>query len=167
MREARGMSQEELAQKMHIEKYKLSKIEKIKNFIFTTNQELILIAKALECRIEFIFILKEEASLFFCKENNKLEKSDIYSCLPKKPLDGWLCEMRTSLKISQAQLAKKLNITVNKMAIIEKNESNEKCFHNAILLKRIVKALGGRFEAVLIPEGDLKILIEANSDNFK
>ena len=59
-----------------------------------------------------------------------------------------------------------LKITVNQITTIEKNESKERCFHCATALKKITKALGGRFETVLIPEGDLKTLIETSSDEI-
>lgn len=75
-----------------------------------------------------------------------------------RPPEGWLCTARKALRMSGAQLARRLGVS---RALISRTEKNE--LTGSVTLKtmqNMAEAMGCRFVYAIVPEQDTQTLIE-------
>ncbi|VAW94043.1 HigA protein (antitoxin to HigB) [hydrothermal vent metagenome] len=77
------------------------------------------------------------------------------------PPEGWLCTARKSLKMSGAQLARRLGVSRAQVSKTEKNE-----LPGSVTIKtmqHMAEAMGYRFVYAIVPEKTVKDVIEARA----
>ncbi len=74
------------------------------------------------------------------------------------PRDGWIKEIRTALKMTYAQVSKKLSITPSAVLKFEKNEINGTININS--MNKIAETLNCKFVYALVPNESLEKIID-------
>jgi predicted DNA-binding mobile mystery protein A len=74
------------------------------------------------------------------------------------PRDGWIKEIRTALKMTYAQVSKKLSVTPSAIMKFEKNEI--KGTINITSMNKIAEALNCKFVYALVPNETLNKIID-------
>ena len=102
----------------------------------------------MKCRIECFLIPEnissKEASFY------KEEFVEQLLSLPTKPSKGWIYTMRKALKLSQNELAQKINLHSWSICHKEKEERNGNLIYKSP--KQIAQLLGYRLEYFFVPE---------------
>jgi transcriptional regulator with XRE-family HTH domain len=105
------------------------------------------VAEALGGRFECILIPKTPLEPSLLKEWNEIYQ---FPHVPPKPEGGWIQAVRKAKGLSKAQLARMANVCPSQISDCEACEGENKFFPSS--LQKVVQALGGRFEYVLIPD---------------
>jgi len=79
-----------------------------------------------------------------------------------KPPEGWLCTARKALKMSGAQLARRLDVTRAQVSKSEKNENSGTITIKT--LQQMAETMGYRLVYAIIPEKSVADIIETNAN---
>src|SRR5687767_14528194 len=92
-------------------------------------------------------------------------KLSVYRTLPDMPSKGWICVVRTGLKMSLRQLADRLGVTAPSVKEIEDREKNGSI--TVRNLKEAARALNMRLVYGLVPiDGTLETMIEQRAEEL-
>ena len=81
---------------------------------------------------------------------------------PKIPAEGWVRTIRKALDMSGAQLAERLNLSRNRVSILERREVGGEITINQ--LKKMADQLGCDFTYALIPKQAINLIIEERAE---
>ena len=77
------------------------------------------------------------------------------------PPEGWLCTARKALKMSGAQLARRLGVSRAQVSKTEKNELSDRVTLKT--MKHMAEAMGYRFVYAVVPEKTVEEMIAARA----
>lgn len=83
---------------------------------------------------------------------------------PIMPAEGWVRTIRKALDMSGAQLAERLNLSRNRISILERREVEGEITINQ--LKNLAEKLGCEFTYALVPKKDVSLIIEDRAEKL-
>jgi len=83
---------------------------------------------------------------------------------PLPPAEGWVRTIRKALDMSGAQLAQRLNLSRNRISILERREVEGDITLNQ--LKSLAEKLGCDFTYALIPKKDVGLIIDERAEQL-
>lgn len=83
-------------------------------------------------------------------------------CMPTVPAEGWIRTIRTALQMSGAQLANRMNISRNRVSILERREEDGDITLNQ--LREMADKLGCEFTYALVPKTDINTTLENRAE---
>ncbi|PKG38947.1 mobile mystery protein A [Psychromonas sp. Urea-02u-13] len=84
--------------------------------------------------------------------------------IPPRPPEGWVRTIRKALDMSGAQLAKRLNLSRNRVSILERREIEGDITINQ--LKELADKLGCDFTYTLVLKQDVNLTLEARAEKL-
>lgn len=153
IRTSLGMTPLELAEKIKVRKDLILQVEEAEKNNKIIQEPFQQIARALECRFEYIVVpnsLKSTNTKNFLIPNSEFyKKLEMLSHLPSKPSSGWVYTMRKALKITRSNLCEKASISLHQLFKIEELEKKEGIFSSQ--LNKIAQALNCHLELIFLP----------------
>jgi transcriptional regulator with XRE-family HTH domain len=149
------MTQTELADRIGVEYDQLSKIEWREAHNQLIDKRKMEVVKALGCRLEYRIVpqaVSQRVVVLKQGFNNELflENLTKLSLLPLKPAEGWIRTLRTTMGLTQKQLAKKANCRAMNVSDLEDHERH--FFLSPKFIYNAARSLGCRVELIFIPE---------------
>jgi len=83
---------------------------------------------------------------------------------PFRPAEGWVRTMRKALGMSGAQLAQRLNVSRNRVSVLERREVGGDITINQ--LKDMADKLGCELTYALVPKKDINLLLEERAEQL-
>ena len=83
---------------------------------------------------------------------------------PDMPAEGWVRTIRKALDMSGAQLAERLNLSRNRISILERREVEGEITINQ--LKEMAEKLGCDFTYALVPKKEVSLIIEDRAEKL-
>ena len=160
LRHALKMSRPKLQKNLNIPYSCIQSIEEAETSGQLVNKMLRRAANVLGYHIEYIFVPIKNLHRRVSFENSPLlTQLQQLPPLPQKPVEGWICAIRKSQGITQAELAERLKITERKIIHLEKNEAHDGLIYTSksinVNLNELAKAFGCRFDYTLIKDSPL------------
>lgn len=83
-------------------------------------------------------------------------------CVPMAPAEGWIRTVRTALQMSGAQLGKRMNVSRNRVSVLERREVEGDITLNQ--LREMADKLGCEFTYTLVPKTNINMTLEKRAE---
>lgn len=84
--------------------------------------------------------------------------------VPQRPKEGWIRSIRKALGMSGAQLAQRLNLSRNRISVLERREADGDVTINQ--LREVAEQLGCQLSYVLVPQKSVKQMLGERAEQL-
>ena len=94
----------------------------------------------------------------------EIAQSAMVAQICPRPKEGWIRSIRKALDMSGAQLASRLNISRNRVSVIERREAEGEVTINQ--LKAVAAQLGCEVTYMLVPKKDIDVMLDDRAEKI-